>query len=85
MITTKKIALVRSILELSIEITNSSVVDVFVDYSGHVNCLTVKVYLDGWSPERLQNDYYKILYLDRDNVNELTKIIDYLKLIKEEI
>ena len=80
----KKIALVTAITELAIDITNNTEADVFVDYSGHVNSLYVKVFLKGWTPEYLKHDLYKILYLERDNVNELQEIIDYLKAIKEE-
>ena len=80
----KKIAQVLEILELAIDITNNTKADVFVDYSGHINGLSVKVLLEGWKPEYEKLDFNKILYLDRDNVNELQEIIDYLKAIKEE-
>lgn len=80
----KKIVQVLEILALAIDITNNTEADVFVDYSGHVNSLYVKVFLKGWTPEYLKHDLYKILYLNRDVVNELQEIIDYLKEIKEE-
>lgn len=80
----KKIEQVREILTLAIDITNNTEADVFVDYSGHINGLSVRVFLKGWKPEYDKYDFNKILYLDRDNVNELQEIIDYLKEIKEE-
>ena len=81
----EKIDLVRSILSLSIEITNNSITDVFCSYSGHTNGLTVSVILDGWKSENPKTDYREIIYLDRVSVKKLQEIIDYLKLIKEEI
>jgi hypothetical protein len=81
----KKIALVGQIQELSIRITNNSDVDAFCSYSGHTNGLSVTVMLDGWKPENPTIDYSKIIYLDRASVKELEDIIDYLKLIEEEI
>jgi hypothetical protein len=81
----KKIDLVRSILSLAIDITNNSDVDVFCDYSGHTNGLSVRVILAGWKAENTYIDYHKIIYLDRCNEQNLEEVIKYLKLIKEEI
>lgn len=75
----KKITLVAEILKLSIEITNNSDADVFCDYSGHVNGLTVRVLLNGWTPDYTEPDYYKSIYLERTTVNELEEVINYLK------
>lgn len=80
----KKIELVSAITALSIEITNNSKIDVFAEYSGHVNSISVKVLLEGWEPEYKQFDFNKILYLDRCKVNDLQEIIDYLKELKGE-
>lgn len=81
----KKIDLVRSILSLSIDITNNSVVDVFCDYSGHTNGLSIRVILDGWKAESTHIDYHKIVYLDRCTEQNLEEIINFLRLIEEEI
>lgn len=80
-----KTALVLEILKLSIEITNNSKVDIFTEYLGHTKGLYVRIYLDGWKVGNLQPDFIKSLYLDWDCVKDLNNIIDYLKLIKEEI
>ena len=80
----EKIALVMEILELSINITNNSATDVFCDYSGHTNGLSVRVMLNGWNPETMESSYSKILYLDRCKVNDLKEVVDYLQAIKEE-
>ena len=85
MINNKKIALVLEIQELSIRITNNSDVDVFCDYSGHTNGLSVRVLLDGWRAESTHIDYHKIIYLDRCKEQTLEEIIDYLKLIEGKI
>ena len=81
----KKIALVLEIQELSIWITNNSKTDVFVDYSGHVNGLSIRIMLNGWKQEYTEPDYSKTLYLDRNSVKEFQETIDHLKAIKEEI
>ncbi len=81
----KKIDLVRSILSLAIDITNKSDVDVFCDYSGHTNGLSVRVILDGWKAENTYIDYHKIVYLDRCTEQNLEEVIKYLRLIEEEI
>ena len=80
----KKIALVNAITELSIKITQTTKADVFCDYSGHVNGLTVRVMLNGWQPDYIEPNYSKIIYLDRCKVNDLEEIVDYLQYIKEE-
>ena len=85
MINNKKIDLVRSILSLSINITNNSNVDVFCDYSGHTNGLSIRVLLNGWKAESTHIDYHKIIYLDRCKEQTLEEIIDYLKLLEGEI
>jgi hypothetical protein len=81
----KKIALVLEIQALSIRITNNSEADVFCDYSGHTNGLSVRVILAGWKAENTYIDYHKIIYLDRCNEQNLEEVIKYLRLIKEEI
>ena len=78
----KKIALVLAIQELSIRITNNSNADVFCDYSGHTNGLSIRVCLDGWQHDNPKFDFTKIIYLDRNNVKELEEVLGYLKSIK---
>lgn len=85
MINNKKIALVLAILELSIEITNKSDVDIFCDFASHVNSFTVKVVLNGWNNESYETDLYKTMYLNWDCEAELQKTLDYIKMIKEKI
>ena len=85
MITNKKIALALAILELSIEITNKSDVDIFCDFSSHVNSFTVRIALNGWNSESYETDYYKTMYLDWNCEEELQKTLDYIKMIKENI
>lgn len=81
----KKIALVTAITELSIKISTTSIIDIFVDFSSHVKGLRIKVILDGWNPEELKTDYEKTIYLDwKNSETELQKVLDYLKTIKEE-
>lgn len=80
----KKIALVLAIQELSIRITNNSNADVFCDYSGHTNGLSIRICLNGWKHENPKFDFTKIIYLDCDCVKALEEVLDYLKSIKED-
>jgi hypothetical protein len=84
--TNKKIALVTAITELTLEITSISHIDIFLDIASHVKYFSIKVVLNGWNHNGdYETDLYKTLYLDWDCEKELQEILDYLKLIKEEI
>lgn len=85
MINNKKIALVLAILELSIEITNKSDVDIFCDFASHVNSFTVRITLNGWNSEEYETDLYKTMYLDWNCEAELQEVLDYIKVVKEKI
>lgn len=86
--TEKKIDQVTQILGLSITITSSSSIDIFVDFSSHVRSLSIRVLLQGWSTNPIFKDYdlTKTIYLDWPNSEkDLQEVIDYLKKIKEEL
>ena len=86
MINNKKIALVSAITELTLEITNNSDIDIFLDFASHVKYFSIKVVLNGWKNNGdYETDLYKTLYLDWDCEEELEGILNYLKLIKEEM
>jgi hypothetical protein len=79
--------LVTQILSLSIEISTTSIIDIFVDYSSHVRGLSIRVILNGWGNDTTYNDYdlNKMIYLDfKDSEKQLQEVLDYLKKIKEE-
>lgn len=51
----------------------------FVDYTGHVNYLTVKVYKNGWGKD-VESDMYEMLLIhDRMDEKKLDDIIEYMK------
>ena len=80
-----KIALVTAITEQSIEISDNSIIDIFVDYSSHIKSLSVKVLLNGWSEGNYKPDFNKTIYLDWNNAEkELQEALDYLGGIKDE-
>lgn len=81
----KKITLACEVLKLSARITNNSVTDVFCEYSGHVNGITIRVFLNGWNSEQITPDYYKIIYLDRADVKDLEELTMYLKELEREV
>lgn len=84
MINNKKIELTSAIVALSMEIVNTSDIDIFIDFSSHVRSFTVKVILNGWNYEYEPN-LYEIIYLDRNCVNKLNEVLSYLKKLKEEL
>ena len=80
----KKIEQVKDILALSIEISTTSIISVFVTYSSHIQSLDIRVYLHGWS-ERAKSDYKETVYLDWENgETKLKEIKDYLIHLKKE-
>lgn len=84
----KKIDQVTQILSLSVEITSSSIIDIFVDFSSHVKSLAIRVLLNGWEADPMfkEYDFTRTIYIDWDNGEEkLQEVIDYLKKIKEEL
>ena len=84
--TNKKIALVTAITELTLEITSISDIDIFLDFASHVKYFSIKIVLNGWKHNgEYETDLYKAIYLDWDCEDELQEILDYLKLIKEEL
>lgn len=81
----KKLALVQRILKQAIEMSSNNIIDVFVDWSSHVELLTVRVYLEGWQPDK-EVDYRKDVwfrtYGDELCIKELKKVLEYLKGVK---
>lgn len=59
----KKMQLVLDIMQLGVEISKNTKTDVFVNYSGHVDSLSVMIFYSGWSDGR-NADYKKSIYLD---------------------
>lgn len=86
MINNKIIELVQSIQALALNITNNSDIDIFYHYFCHVKAFEIKVVLNGWNHKGdYETDLYKTIYLDWDCEKELFEILEYLKLIKEEL
>lgn len=85
MIKNKNIELVRQILTQSIEITNNSIIDIFVEYSSHTKGLNIRVMLKGWN-EQPKTDLNRTTYIDWPGSEEaLEEVLDYLKSIKEKL
>lgn len=80
----KKLDSIQRILKLAIEITNNTKADVFVDYSGHVNSISIRAYLQGWGVER-NTDYSKDIYFNVFSENECEKELQETIKILEEV
>lgn len=78
---TKKI---EKIICLGVEISFLKIHDVFVDYSGHVNLIDVRIYLGGWRNNENADLIYRA-YLDSESgIKMLDTITKKLKELKEE-
>lgn len=81
----KKLTLVLGILEQAIEISSNSIIDIFVDFSSHVNLLSVKVYVNGWDYDS-DFDFNEYVYInDKNCIEKLNYIDSYLKRLKRKV
>jgi len=62
-------------------VSNYSKADVFVDYSGHVDSLSVHSYKDGWKADT-ERDFESTVYL---SLNDKNSVLKSLKEIHKEI
>lgn len=82
--TNKKIELVLDILTQSIQISNNSIIDIFVEFASHTNEVNIRIYLKGWGLQP-SPDVRRTIYLNwEESQEELQEVIEYLKEIKEE-
>ena len=80
----KRISQVNAILDLSIEISSTNIIDIFVEYSSHTKGLSIRVMKEGWSEEPT-TDLNRTIYIDWPGSEEkLNEVIEYLEEIKEE-
>jgi hypothetical protein len=79
----KQWGLIRSILSLSIDISNTTITDIFTDYYGHVNGFCVRVYIEGWEKNK-PADLNVTVYLENDCISTLQMVENTLKNIKED-
>lgn len=79
----KKMELVRSILTQSIDISNTTVTDIFTDYYGHVNGFCIRIFIEGWESGKTA-DLNITVYLENDCISTLQMVERTLKNIKEE-
>ena len=81
----KELELVRQILTQAIEISSNSVIDVFVNYSGHVDYIGIQVYLQGWNVD-IKADYKVDIWFGIDKkehcYKQLKEAVKYLKSLK---
>lgn len=79
----KKLELVQRILKQAVEISNNTIADVFVSYSGHVDYIGISVYLQGWNRE-YEEDYKEEVWFSLSNEERnLKKLEDTIKYLEE--
>jgi hypothetical protein len=79
----KKMQLVLDIMQLGVEISQNTTTDVFVEYSGHVDQLSVRIYEDGWKKNK--KHYSKDIYLNTKAYQTEEGIIETLEEIYAEL
>lgn len=79
----KIMQLVLDIMQLGVEISKSTKTDVFVDYSGHVDQLSVRIYESGW--KKSKEHYSKDIYLNTEAYQTEEDIIEALEEIYAEL
>ena len=81
----KMLTLVQRILTQAIEISSTSESKVFVDYSGHVNYISIKGYKQGWKendPDYREDIWFDI-YGEEQCTKQLETALEYLNKISE--
>lgn len=76
--------LVTEIMQLCVEITNTTKSDAFFNFSGHINAICVSVHIDGWSNDI--NDVADIIAartVSIDNSDDLQTTLSKLKYLKK--
>lgn len=79
---------VSEIMELAVDITMNSKVDVFVYFSAHTTELRVDIFLDGWHKQEGIGSQKHAVFLDRDWSNpkeEVPKMIARLESLKGDL
>ena len=79
----KKMKLVLDIMQLGVEISKNTKTDVFVNYAGHVDQLSIRIYEDGW--ENSNEHYDRDIYLDTTETRTEENIIYVLEEIYFEL
>ena len=79
----KIMKLVLDIMQLGIELSKNTKADVFVEYSGHVDLLSVRIYAGGW--EKGVEHYDRYVYLDIKPDRSKEDIIETLEEIYAEL
>lgn len=78
----KKLDLVQRILKQAVEMSSNNIIDVFVDWSSHVELFTVRVFLEGWEnndKEDYRKDVWFRIFDEEDCIKQLREILEYLK------
>ena len=82
----KKLALVQRILKQAVEMSSNNIIDVFVDWSSHVELLTVKVFLNGWDENHTEDYRKEVWFRVHDEVmclKQLQEILKYLEGVRK--
>lgn len=66
--------LIKEIMGKAFKISKKTNTDVFVEYHGHVNVISIMIFKDGWKEEKGPL-YSKDIYMNRYSNEEVEKIL----------
>ena len=66
--------LIREIMGKAFKISKTTNTDVFVEYHGHVNVISITIFKDGWKKGK-EALYSKDIYMNRYSNEEVEKIL----------
>jgi len=58
---------IEKIFELAQKISTERKADVFVDYNGHINGMSIRIYREGWRKDNVADHWFRFLI---DNFDE---------------
>lgn len=76
--TNEKLQLLGEMMKTAAIISNNTKAKVFVQYSGHVNVVDVRIYSNGWKAYE-HPDYSQSFYIDCDVIEDMKDILQHLK------
>lgn len=74
--------LILEIMKTALEKNKKNKNAIFISYSGHVQALSIRVYLNEWKEYKKANyekDLYMCIHTEKENIEELSKILEFLK------
>ncbi len=80
-----KADIIGEITSLAVHISETQQPDIFVEYSGHVDTVKIRIYSKGWEPSGIDNECNPDIELRIWLDDNKTKVVDLLDDIKQQL